>query len=43
MKQFVLLATLIGLLGAFTACSGNDNAPSSTTGETGMSNITTCR
>ena len=41
MKQFVLLATLIGLLGAFTACSGNDNAPSSTTGETGMSNITT--
>ena len=41
MKQFVLLATLIGFLGAFTACSGNDNAPSSTTGETGMSNITT--
>ena len=41
MKQFVLLATLIGFLGAFNACSGNDNAPSSTTGETGMSNITT--
>ena len=40
MKQFVLLATLIGFLGAFTACSGNDNAPSSTA-ETGMSNITT--
>jgi len=41
MKQFVLLATLIAFVGAFTACGGNDNAPSSTTGETGMSNITT--
>ena len=40
MKQLVLLATLIGSLGAFTACSGNSNAPT-TTGETGMSSITT--
>ena len=40
MKQFVLLASLLAFSGAFTACSGNDNAPSST-GETGMSSITT--
>ena len=40
MKQFVLLATLLGCLAAFTACSGNDSAPSAT-GETGASNITT--
>jgi len=40
MKQFVLLATLIGSLCAFTACSGNSNAPTATA-ETGASNITT--
>lgn len=40
MKHFVLLATLIGFLGAFSACGGSDTAPSSTI-ETGASNITT--
>ena len=40
MKQFVFLASLIAILGAFTACSGNDNAPS-TTAETGLSSFTT--
>ena len=40
MKQFVLLATLTGSLCAFTACSGNSNAPTATT-ETGASNVST--
>jgi len=40
MKQFVLLATLLGCVSAFAACSGNSNAPTATA-ETGASNITT--
>jgi FKBP-type peptidyl-prolyl cis-trans isomerase len=43
MKQFVFLASLLAMVGTFTACGGNDNAPSSssTAGETGVSTITT--
>jgi len=43
MKQFAFLASLLAILGAFTACGGNDNGPSSSpsAGETGVSSFTT--
>lgn len=42
MKQFLTLASLFVLLATFSACSGNDVAPSNTaTADTGLSSITT--
>lgn len=42
MKQFLTSASLFVLLATFTACSGNDVAPSNTaTADTGLSSITT--
>lgn len=40
MKQLFVLTTLLAALAAFSACGGNDSSPS-TTGETGLSSITT--
>ena len=40
MKQFFVLTTLLAALAVFPACGGNDSSPS-TTGETGLSSITT--
>jgi FKBP-type peptidyl-prolyl cis-trans isomerase FkpA len=40
MKQFLFAASVVGTLGAFTACSSSDSSPSSS-GETGLSSITT--
>ena len=40
MKQFFVLTTLVAALAAFPACGGSDSSPS-TTGETGLSSITT--
>jgi FKBP-type peptidyl-prolyl cis-trans isomerase FkpA len=40
MKQFFLLTTLLAALTVVPACGGNDSSPS-TTGETGLSSITT--
>ena len=41
MKQFLFFASLVGILSAVTACKASDSAPSSSTGETGLSSITT--
>ena len=41
MKQFLFLASVVGILSVFTACKGSDSSPSSATGETGLSSITT--
>ena len=42
MKQFLTLTTLVAVLAAFSACGGNDVAPSNTaTADTGLSSITT--
>ena len=41
MKQFLFLASVAGILSAFSACKGGDSSPSSATGETGLSSITT--
>lgn len=40
MKQFLILASLFSVLATFSACGGNDVAPSATT-NTGLSSITT--
>lgn len=40
MKQFLISAGLCGLLATFTACGGNDVAPTATT-NSGLSSITT--
>ena len=41
MKQFLFLASVVGILSAFAACKASDSSPSSATGETGLSSITT--
>jgi len=42
MKQFLFRASLFALLATFSACGGNDVAPSATaTADTGLSSITT--
>ncbi len=42
MKQFLTLASLVALIATFSACGGNDVAPSNTaTADTGLSSITT--
>lgn len=40
MKQFLILASLFSVLATFSACGGNDVAPTATT-NTGLSSITT--
>lgn len=41
MKNAIILATVFTVLLSFAACGGNDSSPSTATGETGVSNITT--
>lgn len=41
MKRFLVLASVVGILSAFAACKGGGSSPSSATGETGLSSITT--
>ncbi|MGE3958862.1 MAG: FKBP-type peptidyl-prolyl cis-trans isomerase [Vicinamibacterales bacterium] len=40
MKQFLILASLFGVLATFSACAGSDTAPSATN-NSGLSSITT--
>lgn len=41
MKHFIVLGSLFGMLGAFSACGGNGGSSDATTGGSGVSNITT--
>jgi len=40
-KYFIVLGSLFGMLGAFSACGGNGGSSDATTGGSGVSNITT--
>jgi len=41
MKHFIVLGSLCGMLGAFSACGGNGGSSDATTGGSGVSNSTT--